>query len=84
MSLFQCPKCGCRENTATGYYWEAELDDKEPLCSACHTGEWHNKFPRVFYPKGILKTNEVGNLQHIQTGVGGRQLEQYESEEEQA
>lgn len=65
MSLFQCPKCGCRENTATGYFWEAEQSGEDPLCSACHTGKWHGKFERVFLPKGEFVTNRVGNIEHI-------------------
>ncbi len=31
-------------------------------------GEWHNRFKRVFLPKGEWKTNSVGNLEHIATG----------------
>ena len=49
------------------------------LCSACgpakHSdgseteyGKWHNKFKRIFLPKGMFKTNRVGNLEHIETG----------------
>ncbi len=78
MSLYQCPSCGCKENTATGYYWEAKLNKAEPLCSACHSGEWHGKFERVFYPAGLLITNRQGNLEHINTGETGLQLTKYE------
>lgn len=42
MSLFECPKCHCIENTAVGHYW----GQKEPCCSECHTGEWHGRFPK--------------------------------------
>lgn len=49
------------------------------LCSACGPtqyedgepskyGKWHNEFDRVFLPKGMFKTNNVGNLEHIETG----------------
>lgn len=50
------------------------------LCSACGPkkflyetdmvggGKWHGRFERVFLPKGMFKTNEVGNLEHIETG----------------
>lgn len=78
MSLYQCPKCGCRENTATGYYWEAKINKDVPLCSACHSGEWHSKFKRVFYPIGILVTNKQGNLEHIKTGEIEPELMKYE------
>ena len=49
------------------------------LCSACgpakyrdgtpsEYGKWHNVFPRVFLPLGQFKTNDVGNLEHIESG----------------
>lgn len=49
------------------------------LCCACGPshfskgelspfGEWHGKFERVYLPKGQFKTNNVGNLEHIDTG----------------
>lgn len=49
------------------------------LCSACgpvkysdgeatEYGEWHNRFPRVYLPKGMFITNGVGNLEHKETG----------------
>lgn len=49
------------------------------LCSACGPttdsdgeptpfGTWHDKFKRTFLPKGMFKTNSVGNLEHIETG----------------
>jgi hypothetical protein len=40
------------------------------LCSACDPdiGRWHDKFPRLFLPKGMFVTNERGNLAHIETG----------------
>ncbi len=42
MSLYQCDKCGCVENTALGSYWG--MSDK--LCSECFTGVWHGKFKK--------------------------------------
>ena len=64
MSLFQCDKCGGRENTACVSYWG---QDRE-LCSECRDGKWHDKFPQLLLPKGQFKTNGVGNLEHIETG----------------
>ena len=77
MSLYQCEKCGCCENTAVGWYWwtkEAgpEFEDKK-LCSACGpktfidgsptgVGQWHGKFERIFYPLGTMETDSNGNL----------------------
>ena len=68
MSLYQCTECGCRENTACGYYWEANYKKEPVLCSECHTGEWHGHFPKKLFPKGQFETNSVGNLQHKETG----------------
>ena len=31
-------------------------------------GEWHGEFDRVFLPMGEFKTNQRGNLEHIETG----------------
>ena len=74
MSLFQCSKCGGRENTALaegGFL--AHLMDRESLialgldpngkyCSLCYTGKWHGKFPQEFYPLGTMATDRNGNL----------------------
>lgn len=49
------------------------------LCSACgptkyedgkptDSGTWHGQFGRVFLPKGQFKTNQRGNLEHVETG----------------
>jgi hypothetical protein len=46
MSLFECTECHCVENTAVGFYWEAQLKGQDPKCSECHTGEWHGIFPK--------------------------------------
>lgn len=64
MSLYQCEKCGCRENTATGCYWGRTVK----LCSFCGEGAWHGKFKRKFLPKGQFHTNRDGNLQHTASG----------------
>lgn len=64
MSLYQCQRCGAKENTALGSYWNRA----EKLCSECATGEWHGKFPKVILPIGMYVTNKEGNLQHKETG----------------
>ncbi|MGL5398147.1 MAG: hypothetical protein ACRDBQ_23215 [Shewanella sp.] len=64
------------------------------LCSACGPthyaggkpsgyGKWHNKFDRVFLPKGKFKTNHVGNLEHIETGETNFRLYQLDGEDGQ-
>lgn len=73
MSIFQCSKCGCAENTALTFGYLARvinppklvalgLDPQGRYCSACYEGEWHGKFPQRFYPVGSMETNAVGNL----------------------
>ncbi len=65
---------------ADGYCWEynPELKGKR-VCSACgpakHSdgslsdfGEWHGVFERRYLPIGMFKTNNSGNLEHIETG----------------
>src|SRR5215469_12722918 len=49
MSLFQCSKCGCAEDTALCHYWSARLQGTAPICSACDPkiGKWHGEFERV-------------------------------------
>lgn len=74
MSLFQCEECGCRENTAVCNYWSRNDADSackgRKLCSACDPdiGKWHGQFERVLLPIGMFKTNQRGNLEHIETG----------------
>jgi hypothetical protein len=51
MSLFECPKCGAVENTATGEYWTSTYPTNSPhykpaRCSECATGKWHGEFPK--------------------------------------
>ena len=79
MSLFQCYECGCIENTATCNFWSNmpvggkwRGVEAKPwmLCSACDPaiGKWHDRFPRVYLPKGMFVTNQRGNLAHRETG----------------
>ena len=74
MSLYQCENCGCCENTALSNYWWEHVHNKGPaLCSACtkdgnKPAGWHGCFERVFLPKGVFRTNRVGNLAHVETG----------------
>ena len=79
MSLFQCYECGCYENTATCNFWsnmpvEGQWRGVEAkpwmLCSACDPKirKWHDRFPRLYLPKGMFVTNERGNLAHRETG----------------
>ncbi len=74
MSIYQCSKCGCAENTALsegarGPVWNPEsatkrnLDPKGRYCSFCWDGAWHGRFERKFYPIGTMETNRDGNLQ---------------------
>lgn len=30
--------------------------------------KWHEQFKRTYLPKGMLKTNASGNLEHTETG----------------
>lgn len=77
MSLFQCEKCGCIENTAltSGYVgwtskddWPAEmriekgLEPGKKYCSACFDGKWHGRFPQEFFPVGTKHTDRYGNI----------------------
>lgn len=80
MSLFQCEYCGSVENTALsiqGYEnisewfdWTGIEDRKgKKLCSACGPDrKWHDKFTRVMFPIGTLKTDRFGNLEYIHSG----------------
>lgn len=48
MSLFACENCGCVENTALCWVWQARAEYKPELCSACDPaiGKWHGLFER--------------------------------------
>lgn len=60
--------------------WTGIEDRKgKRLCSACTparyadgtstgSGEWHGIFGRVFLPLGAFRTDEWGNLEHIESG----------------
>ena len=70
------------------YDWDGKVDlCGLELCSACgpskfsdgektEYGKWHGVFPQTFLPKGMFKTNRVGNLEHIETG--SEDFRQYE------
>jgi hypothetical protein len=64
-----------------GLDWTGIEDRKgKQLCSACGPakfrdgtptkkgGQWHGQFPRTFLPMGMFKTNQEGNLEHIESG----------------
>jgi hypothetical protein len=43
---------------------------------ADHWGEygvWHNRFERRYLPRGEFKTNNQGNLEHIESGLIGNE-----------
>ena len=48
MSLFQCRKCGCGEDTELCHYWSARIRETALLCSACDPkiAKWHGESPR--------------------------------------
>lgn len=65
----------------TAWFDWAGIEDRKgkALCCACapakdadgnatEYGAWHDRFKRVFLPKGQFKTNNRGNLEHIETG----------------
>ena len=62
MSLFQCEKCGAKENTAMVAEFLG-LDDSL-FCSECRTGKWHDKNKKIMLPKGEFITDKHGNLVH--------------------
>lgn len=65
MSLFQCEKCGGRENTALCDVHYRRFKGLPALCSACEPGgKWHGHFGQVFLPKGMFVTNRKGTLEH--------------------
>jgi hypothetical protein len=81
---------GCYGYFAKSLDW-SEFPDREGkrVCSACAPktfkngestglGKWHNKFKRIFLPKGMFKTNQVGNLEHVETG--SERFREYEIE----
>ncbi len=62
------------------FNWVGIEDRKgRDLCSVCapttHSdgtktgyGKWHGRFERIMLPKGQFKTNNEGNLEHIESG----------------
>ena len=51
MPLYVCEKCNCVDNTALdGNYWQSRKCFSKAtelaLCSECHSGKWHDKFPK--------------------------------------
>jgi len=71
---------GCFGYAERFFDWEG-LEDRQGkrLCSACgpthyrdgtpsELGEWHGEFDRVYLPLGMFRTNERGDLAHIETG----------------
>ena len=48
MSLFQCSKCGCVEDTALCRFWAARVRQTPAMCSGCDpgVGKWHGEFPQ--------------------------------------
>ena len=67
--------------TPNDYDWTGIEDRKGmKLCCIClptkysdgteveRAGKWHGRFDRVFLEKGKWKTNNVGNLENIETG----------------
>ena len=103
MSIYQCDKCGCAENTACGWYHSRDSkrlnkpeDIGDKLCSACavttwpdgsdresFNGKWHNRFERTYLPKGEFFTNQMGNIQHMESGlVGNDAYAKYGSDKE--
>ncbi len=46
MPLFKCSKCGAMENTALGHFWMPHHHGEPVLCSECHEGKWHGRFPK--------------------------------------
>ena len=65
MSLFECTKCHCVENTTTCNYWiDSDRDGKDPLCSECDPkiGKWHGIFNKN--PAKGMMIGEDGFLYH--------------------
>lgn len=72
---------GVTEDTPTRFFnWSYAPERKGlNLCSACAPslfsdgtptpyGKWHNEFEQVFLPLGEFKTNDKGNLAHVDNG----------------
>ena len=71
---------GCNGHAEKLFDWSGIEDRRgKKLCSACaptkysdgkntRYGQWHGRFPRVFLPMGMFRTNTNGNLAHVETG----------------
>ncbi len=73
---------GMHPGTPTKWFDWTGIEDRKGkhLCCVCmptryarggpveDAGKWHGYFARVFLPMGMFKTNERGNLAHIETG----------------
>lgn len=64
MPLFVCEKCNTIDNTACGgNYWYHP--DEQIKCCECHTGQWHNRFPKNTATKE--KIDEIGRSNFLFT-----------------
>lgn len=67
--------------TRTDFFEWTGIEDRKgkKLCSVCaptkysdgsptEFGKWHDRFSRTFLPLGMFRTNDKGNLAHIETG----------------
>lgn len=60
MSIFQCQRCGCAENTATGWFHSARKNEEwfdgyakdEKVCSACAPTHYKDGRPLKKFPNG--------------------------------
>ena len=71
MPLYVCSKCKAVENTALGHFWASNMrkrykDGGPPLCSECHSGKWHDKFPKEIATTQVIK--EIGEYHFVHTG----------------
>lgn len=71
MPLYECSKCHAVENTALGYYWVAQLDEKPPECSECHEGEWRGRFPKRIVTGADMVTEANGRMRGFLMPRGG-------------
>jgi hypothetical protein len=72
---------GCRGYAETFFDWTGIEDRKGKLLCSQHApskysdgkpteyGQWHGRFTQRYLPMGMYKTNQRGNLSHIETGL---------------
>lgn len=76
MALYVCEKCNCVDNTALdGNYWQSRKcfskSTEIALCSECHSGKWHDRFPKVDFNdepyNGKRNSNfcDISNLEEL-------------------